>query len=138
TCGTASSRMVVAKRVVSSIVSAYYTTVNFGLMTFYQDGYYPYYPVSGSITNHDITRYLDRDQLKAFGCWTKKDGPASTCNIDSQTYNRRANPDSKYTIKTGGNSYTKVDANWCGSMWCPMAANGGTGYYLGSYYTYTD
>jgi hypothetical protein len=139
-CGAASSRLVVAKRVVSNIVSSYYNTVNFGLMTFYQDGYYPYYPVSGTITNSTVTRFLDKDELKALDCWTKKDGPSGSCQISGQTYNRRNNPDSKYRVKTGAQTYTTIDNNWCGTggTWCTLPSDQGTGYYLGSYYTYTD
>jgi hypothetical protein len=138
TCGPASSRMVVAKRVISSIVSSYYSTVNFGLMTFYQEGYYPYYPISGAVTTQTVTRYVDRDKLRAFNCWNKKDGPSGTCTFDGQIHTLRATDDSRYRIKTGPASYTTVDVNWCGSSWCPLPANGGTGYYQGSYYTYSS
>src|SRR4051812_37684385 len=68
TCGSATSRMVLAKRVISGIVSSYYSTVNFGLMTFYQDSYYPYYPISGATTLAMVDRFFDKDQLKAFNC----------------------------------------------------------------------
>jgi hypothetical protein len=135
-CGPGTSRLVVAKRVVGRIVAGYYTTVNFGLMTFYQDKYYPYYPTSGSIVNNTVTRFIARDELGALGCWTKKDGPASSCVINGQTYNRRANPDSTFRVKTGKDTYSDVDANWCSSVWCPVT--GGTGYYQGSFFTYTD
>jgi hypothetical protein len=140
TCGAASSRMVVAKRVVSNIVSSYYSTVNFGLMTFYQDNYYPYYPVTGTITNTTITRFLDKDELKALDCWTKSAGPSATCTINGQTFTRRSSLDSKYRVKTGAQTYNYVDNNWCGTgaSWCTLPSSQGTGFYVGSYYTYTD
>jgi hypothetical protein len=134
-CGNATSRLTIAKRVVSNIVGNYYNTVNFGLMTFYQKNYFPYYTVSGSIVNHDITRFMSKDQLEAFDCWTKNDGPAPTCSINGNTYNRRGSDDSRYRIKTGSLAYDQVDNKWCG-LWCTLP--GGTGYYYGSYYTYTD
>jgi hypothetical protein len=135
-CGEATSRMVLAKRVISGIVSSYYNSVNFGLMTFYQDGYYPYYPITGAPSYAPITRFFDKDTLKTFNCWTKKNGPTSSCTIDSQLYSRRATDDSRYRVKLGGSTFTNVDQNWCGSQWCGMAPADGTGYYVGSYYTY--
>ena len=137
TCGPATSRLVTAKRVVKSMVSAFYNRVNFGLMTYYQKNYYPYYKVSGSIVNHDITRFMDRDMLKAAGCWTKQNGPAPTCTINGENHNRRNNPDSQYKIKIGADTFTLVDSNWCGN-WCSLPTDGGTGHYFGSYYTMTD
>jgi hypothetical protein len=44
--------------------------------------------------------------------------------------------DSRYRVKTGGTSFISVDADWCGSQWC--GTTDGTGYYEGSYYTYTQ
>jgi hypothetical protein len=135
-CGSATSRMVLAKRVISGIVSSYYNSVNFGLMTFYQDNYYPYYPISGAMAVTNVTRYFDKDKLKTFNCWSKKTGPSSSCTIDNQLYTRQIGNDSRYRVKTGGTSFTDVDTSWCGSQWCPLSASGGTGYYVGSYYTY--
>jgi hypothetical protein len=143
-CGPASSRMVVAKRVISGIVSSYYKTVNFALMPFFQAtaeyptrySYYAYHPTTGTIPTTNLLRYLDRDQLSAYSCWTKKDGPSATCTLGGLTYTRRDNPNSRYRVRTGGESYSLPDSNWCGSLWCPVT--GGTGHYLGSYYTFAD
>ena len=147
TCGPGVSRMVVVKRVMSSVVGDFFNTVNFGLMTFYQsfnkpsasppNGYYPYYPVSGSITNNTMERFLDREALEAANCWTKRDGPASSCVIGGFTFNRRGTNDSRYRIKTGNKTYTMTEANWCG-IFCNSLAVAGTGYYVGSLYTHTD
>jgi hypothetical protein len=136
TCGPATSRLVLAKRVISGIVSSYYNRVNFGLMTFYQDNYYPYYPVGGLGTSVVANRFFPKEQLKAFNCWDKHTGPTATCTIDNQVYTKNVSNDSRYRVKTGGTSYTDVDTTWCGSLWCPLAASGGTGFYMGSYYTY--
>jgi len=45
-CGPATSRTVIAKRAISKLVMDNYPLVNFGLMTFWQDNYYPYYKVT--------------------------------------------------------------------------------------------
>ena len=139
-CGNASSRLVVAKRVVSNIVSSYYSTVNFGLMTFWQDNYYPYYPVTGTVTSNTATRFLDKDELKAADCWTKQSGPSATCTIHGQLYTRRATLNSRYRVKTGAQTYNLVDNDWCatGGRWCTLPSSQGTGFYVGSYYTYSD
>ena len=135
TCGPATSRLVAAKRVLGGVVSSYYNVVNFGLMSFWQDGYYVYYPVTGDTVDKVVTRWLDRDELKAAGCWTKQGGPQPTCTLNGNVYNRRDNPDTRYRVKTGANTYVMVETNWCG-YWCTLTE--GTGYYQGSFYTYTD
>ncbi len=144
-CGPASSRMMVAKRVISGIVSSYYKTVNFALMPFFQAtpeyptkySYYTYFPTTGTIPTTNELRFLDRDQLSASSCWTKKDGPAATCTLGGLTYTRRDNPNSRYRVRTGGDGFSLVDSNWCtGGVWCTVT--GGTGHYVGSYYTFSD
>jgi Neisseria PilC beta-propeller domain len=134
-CGPASSRMVVVKRVIADIVGDYYKTVNLGLMSYYQTGYYPYYPVSGSVTYTTATRFLDQGQLTAANCWTKAAGPSATCALNGFTYTLTAAANSRYRNTTGAVSFTNVDASWCG-VWCTNAS--GTGYYMGSYFTYPD
>jgi hypothetical protein len=129
------SRLMAAKRVLSGVVSGYHKTVNFGMMAFYQEGYYTYYPVGTDNTDRVVTRWLDRDELKAANCWSKNGGPTPTCTLNDQNYNRRANPDSRYRVKTGGDNFVMVETNWCG-LWCTLPQ--GTGYYQGSFYTYTD
>jgi len=49
-CGPATSRVVIAKRVLSSIVTKNSNIANFGLMTFYQNKYFPYYKLTGAWT----------------------------------------------------------------------------------------
>jgi hypothetical protein len=136
-CGDgAVSRMTIAKRVLQSVVSQYYSVVNFGFMTFYQDGFFPYYTQASGTATTQMTKFIARDTLKAFGCWTKKDGPANSCNVGGFQYNRRLNADSEYSIFLGNHTYNTVDTAWCG-LFCTIADTG-TGYYQGSYYTYTD
>jgi hypothetical protein len=136
TCVGASSRLVIAKRVLSNIVSTYYTKVNFGLMTFYQTNYFPYYKVSGSVTYNTLNRFFGKDQLAALGCWTKTAGPSASCTVDTQVYTLKASANSVYRLTTSGGVYSDLDSSWCGSLWCPVS--GGTGYYQGSYFTYQD
>src|SRR6185436_3295984 len=114
TCGNASSRLVIAKRVVSAIVSDYYNQINFGLMTFNQSGYFTYYPVSdaASLSSPTVTRFLDKDVLTAFGCWDKHTGPTASCTLSGQVFTRRATLNSKYRVKTGGLTQTFADADW--------------------------
>jgi hypothetical protein len=137
TCGPGISRMVVAKRVLASVVGDFYSTVNFGLMTYYQNNYYPYYPISGSYTYTTTERYLDKDQLDAAGCWNKTTGPASSCTIGGVAYTRRTTNNSRYRIKTGGSTYNLTDNDWCG-FFCSALTVSGTGHYVGSYYTYSN
>jgi hypothetical protein len=135
TCVAASSRLTVAKRVVGNIVSSYYNTVNFGLMTFYQDGYYPYFKVSGAVTTASATEFFTKDLLASLSCWTKAAGASGTCTVNGQSYTKRTTLDSRYRVKTGKTSFTEADAAYCG-LWCGVT--GGTGYYRGSYYTRSE
>jgi hypothetical protein len=136
TCGPAISKMVLAKRVLTGVVGAYASRVNFGFMSYFQRNYYSYYKTSGAITNNTEVRYLDNGALKAVNCWTKTTGPAASCTVNGIAYTRRATLDSKYRIKTGAKTFTDVDASWCGSSWCALPT--GTGFYQGSYYEYPD
>src|SRR4029079_12496048 len=99
----ATSRLVIAKRVVASIVATYFNQINFGLMTFSQSGYFPYYPVTdeATIASPTVTRFMDRNVLKSYDCWDKLTGPTASCTISGQVFTRRASPNSKYRIKTG-------------------------------------
>ena len=136
TCGPAVSKMVLAKRVLSGVVGAYASRVNFGFMSYFQRNYYAYYKASGAVTFATAPRYLEKGMLKAANCWSKTTGPAAVCTINGIAYTRRATLDSKYRIKTGDKTFTDVDLSWCGSSWCTAPA--GTGFYQGSYYTYAD
>jgi Tfp pilus tip-associated adhesin PilY1 len=106
-------------------------------MTFWQDHYYTYYKATSAPVNTTVDKYLDKDTLKAVGCWTKTAGPSATCLLNGVTYTRRATLNSKYRVKTGAVTYPPVDYDWCG-LWCTMPSSQGTGYYDGSYYTFSD
>jgi len=60
-CGPATSRTVIAKRAISKLVMDNYPLVNFGLMTFWQDNYYPYYKVTSTGSTNTETDYETED-----------------------------------------------------------------------------
>ena len=81
-CGPATSRMMIAKRAVNSLVMNNYDIVNFGLMTFYQNGYFPYYPTQTGGGTTSYTVFEDHDKLVANGCWLGDGwGPSPICTI---------------------------------------------------------
>jgi Neisseria PilC beta-propeller domain len=130
-CGPATSRVVIAKRVLAEMVNDNAQLVNFGLMTFYQKNYFPYYALSGASTSTQTT-FIDSVRLDQKNCFTTSSGPSSTCVIDGVTYTLRTSANSRYRV--GGTGGTNSDVNWCGSF-CPISGQG-TGSYNGSYYTY--
>jgi hypothetical protein len=131
-CGPATSRVVIAKRVLSDIVNNNTGIVNFGFMTFYQSLYFPYYKQTSSGTQTS-TIYYSRGRLEGRNCFSASSGPSSTCVIDGITYSLVATGNSRYTIR--GNGGQMVSANWCGAT-CNVAGLG-TGSYQGSTYSYT-
>jgi hypothetical protein len=135
-CGPASSRMVVAKRVLRSIVAANANVVNLGLMTFYQAGYFPYYELSGATTSTQSVE-IKQGTLRANGCYSRPAGISSSCRINGQTYRLRSSNNSKYLIKGHGQDEDKyVDANYCG--WFCEIPGAGIGIFRGAYFEYTD
>ena len=132
TCGPATSRIVIAKRVLNSIVSNNSSLVNFGLMTFYQSGYFPYFSLSGASTSTQTT-FIRSDRLNQNGCYDDNNGPSATCSINGVSYSLRGSSNSNYHIRGNGNN--NVDNNWCGTF-CAISGSG-TGQYRGSYYTYS-
>ena len=132
TCGPATSRFVIAKRVLSSIAANNSSLVNFGLMTFYQGSYFPYFSLSGTSTSTQTT-FIQGNRLNQYNCYDDNAGPSNSCVINGVTYTLRGSLNSSYRIRgTGGNT---VDNNWCGSF-CAVSGYG-TGNYRGSYYTYS-
>jgi hypothetical protein len=131
-CGPATSRTVIAKRVLSDIVNTNSGIVNFGLMTFYQSLYFPYYKQTTTGTQ-TATLYYTQGRLDGRGCFTTASGPTQTCVIDGITYTLVTSNASRYTIR--GNGGQLVNTNWCGTT-CNIAGLG-TGSYLGSTYSYT-
>ncbi len=137
-CGPASSRMTVAKRVLRNIVSANANVVNLGLMTYYQKGYFPYYPIPKPTTTTTGTVNLHNGALHANKCYTKQTGLEDICVVDGATYKLRGGNNTKYLIKahgaTGADKY--VDAPYCG--WFCDIDGVGTGVFSGAYYDFVD
>jgi hypothetical protein len=131
-CGPATSRIVIAKRVLSNIVDTNSTIVNFGFMTFYQSLYFPYY-AQNSTGTQTATLFLSHGRLAGRSCFDPTSGPAATCIIDGTTYTLVSGQGSRYGIR--GNSGQLLDTNWCG-MTCNLSGLG-TGSYQGSTYSYT-
>ena len=142
TCGPATSRTVIAKRAISQVVMDNYSLVNFGLMTFWQSGYYPYYQVPGGGTTTTITIYETQQQLQNAGCFTwnrqtNSGGPSATCTMNGRTMTLQSTADSRYRVRNGWFSWNRYDVDFCG-LNCNMPNNLGWGTYQGSYYTYTQ
>jgi hypothetical protein len=136
-CGPASSRFVIAKRVIRNMVAANAAIVNLGLMTFYQSGYFPYYPVTSTSTTSNTSTDIKAGTLSSNGCYTKKTGLTSTCTVSHKSYSLRAGNNAKYLIKGhGGKQDRYVDAPYCG--WFCDIAGVGTGTFTAAYYDYTD
>jgi len=140
TCGPATSRTVVAKRAISKVVMNNYDLVNFGLMTFWQNAYFPYYKVAAGGTTDTITVYEDEQQLHRAGCYTwnrqtHTGGPSATCTIGGRQLTLRATADSRYRVRTNWHSWSRYDVDFCGDS-CNMPNNLGWGTYQGSYYQY--
>ena len=131
-CGPATSRVVIAKRVLADIVNSNTGIVNFGFMTFYQSLYFPYYKQASTGTQTS-TIFYSQGRLDGRGCFSAQTGPTTTCVIDGTTYTLVASNNSQYTIR--GNGGQVVGANYCGAT-CNIAGVG-TGSYLGSTYSYS-
>jgi hypothetical protein len=135
-CGPATSRMMIAKKAVNSLVSNNYDIVNFGLMTFYQNGYFPYYPTGAGGSTTSYTVFEDKDKLVANGCWLGDGwGPAPVCTIAGTQLRLQTLVNSTYQIPTGPGTSETMDMNYCGLI-CTAKGNSGTGLYLGSYYNF--
>lgn len=136
TCGPATSRLLIAKRVLKQVVQEFHEMVNFGFMTFRQTGYYPYFKAVGAVTNVTRPAFLGRAELEFAGCFSVTTGPGATCTINHTTYTLAAGDNSRYRVNRGTSHQTQ-DASWgsCGEL-CAFPAVG-TGLYIGSHYTYS-
>ena len=124
------------KRALGKVVMNNYDRVNFGLMTFWQDGYFPYYQVRGSVSIESVTAFKDEPQLRRAGCFTwnsesNTGGPSATCTINGRQMTLRATADSRYRAQDRHD----YDVNFCGAA-CDMPDSLGRGVYQGSYYQY--
>jgi hypothetical protein len=134
-CGPATSRAVVAKRAVTAVVNNNYKLLNFGLMTFYQSGYFPYY-LNTSGSTGVITLFETLDKLASSHCWDNHTGPTQTCNINGVTMTLRDSPNSRYRVRSDWQTWIEMDNDWCGHT-CDMPGALGLGSFEGAYYQYT-
>ena len=136
-CGPATSRVVMAKRVLNNVIQDFNTSVNFGFATFTNRGYFPYHPATAEV---DVTKevFFSREQLEASGCLSRTTGPAATCTVLGQSHSRRAANNSRYRLNKGTH-FEFTDASWNTAGACTLdcqLAGIGSGVYDGSYYTY--
>jgi hypothetical protein len=133
-CGPATSRAVIAKRAVASVVNGNYQMLNFGLMTFYQNGYFPYF-LSTSGPTELITVFVPLHKIASSHCWDNHAGPARNCRIDGTSMALRDAAFCRYRTRTGWNTWVDVDHDWCGHT-CDMPGDLGLGHFQGAYYQY--
>ena len=165
-CIEATSRTIMAKRALKSVISKNFDLINFGFMTFWQGnsshpdgpvpaneatnkGYFPYYSVPGGmLPSQTITTYFSQSQLEAARvvsggapCFTEAAGPTATCTISGIVYDRRTamtgGANSRYRTHLGGGTYAYTDVDWCAATGIYCNLAAGTGRYEGSYYTYS-
>jgi hypothetical protein len=134
TCGPATSRMVIAKRAINTVMNSSYEMVNFGLMTFYQGGYYPYYEMVGTTTG-TVTEFVTKERLLQVDpvCWGSAWGATPTCTLSGRSMKLRLMQNSRYIVNTG-TAFVEVEDNWCGDT-CDIKGVG-PGIYVGSFYQY--
>jgi hypothetical protein len=109
--------------------------LNFGLMTYYQGNYFPYY-LNTSTTTNTVTVFKSNSQIAQAHCWNASSGPAATCRINGITMTLRSTADSRYRIRRGWRTWVDVDVSYCGTE-CEIPGSLGEGHYTGSYYQYT-
>ena len=134
-CGPATSRTVIAKRAVTSVVNNNHKVLNFGLMTYYQGGYFPYY-LNTSGSSEIVSVFEAVDKLASLHCYSRRTGPAHTCRINSIDMTLRGSPNSRYRVRTDWRTWVDVDADWCGRS-CDLPGAVGLGTFQGAYYEYT-
>jgi Neisseria PilC beta-propeller domain len=136
-CGPATSRLVIAKRVVRNMVNANANILNLGLMTFYQGGYYPYYIVSGSTSSTTSQVSFKEGTLKGAGCYRRTTGVTSSCTINGKTYTLHSSNNAQYLIRGRRGANDKyVNVTYCG-YFCDIPGQG-TGVFQAAYYDYTN
>ncbi len=134
-CGPATSRMVIAKRAINTVVTNNFDVVNFGFMTFWQNGYFPYFQNTAGGSTGIVTEFQSKDKLIITGCYTTAFGPSPECRVSGVLMRLRSTVNSRYTVRTSATNYVDVDQSWCGDF-CDIRPNIGTGEYQGSYYQY--
>jgi hypothetical protein len=145
TCGPATTKLVMAKRAIRKIVAANANIVNFGLMTFSQGGYFPYYKVSGSSTTMTQSRFSE-GTLSSAGCYSRSAGLSGTCIVNGKTYTLHAGANAAYNVDDhGGNDRHGGGGNrggrestiaYCG-YFCTVPGQG-KGIFQAAYYDSTN
>lgn len=130
-CGAPTSRAVIAKRTLSRVIEESGNIVNFGLMTFYQSGYFPYYKMSSAGSTTTDLVYITKGFLEG-PCFNVKTGPTASCLYQGAGHTLLPSLSSRYRVNNGPSGKTYVDAEWCG-MFCDIPGHG-TAKYEGSYY----
>lgn len=131
TCGPATSRAVMAKRVLRRVIEETHGVANYGFMTFTQTGFYPY--AIGAAEANTATIFVSRERLRERGCWNGTASPTAACTVDGRAYLLRGANASRYLVRQSTNDITYVDGAYCGDT-CATAS--GTGRFDGAYYTY--
>jgi hypothetical protein len=116
------------------VVQNNYGLLNFGLMTFYQAGYFPYFLNTGGTTGV-ITVFEAIDAITSAHCWDNHTGSAANCRINGVDMTLRSSPNSRYRVRTDVNTWMDVDADWCGHD-CDLPGDLGMGHFEGAYYQY--
>ena len=134
-CGPATSRTVIAKRAIRNVVNANANVVNLGLMTFYQDRYFPYYRVDAPTT---VTRtvMLHNGTLQSNKCYSKKTGLDPICRINGVEYRLRATNNTRYLVTQAPRQTKYVDQSYCG--WFCSVPGEGTGVFKYAFYEHTE
>jgi hypothetical protein len=132
-CGPPTSRAVIAKRVLKKVLEDNYNIVNFGLMTFHQSGYFPYFVDSGGGVSKTFTEFFTRERLMAAGCYDGVSSPPFTCLVDGLLYTRRQAANSRYYAHTNESRMGYTDQDFCGDV-CAVKPGYGTGVFVGAYY----
>ncbi len=121
TCGPATSRAVIAKRVLSRLVTDNMNIVNFGLMTYFQDGYYPYHELQSGWVDRVDTVFFRQAELASLGCFDAVTGPSPTCTVYGKVNTLVAATGSRYWATMSGGQSLSFTRDWCGSQ-CDVGA----------------
>ena len=124
---------VVAKRVLKKVVEQNYNVVNFGLMTFWQSGYFPYFAQGSDSTSQAITVFFSRDRLMDAGCYDGASLPQSKCTVEGVLYTIRQTANSRYLVHKDATRSGYTDQDFCGEF-CAVKPGYGTGQFTGAYY----
>ncbi len=138
-CVPATSRSVVAKRVLRNVLLNNSDIMNFGLMGFSQGGpdgstwdrngdkivdaadkdnwpddyYFPYYPVQTTGGYETQDRYITVNELLRANCFASFAGPSASCTIGALTYQLQPNINARYSVYKNG-SFVEIDQPYCG------------------------